>query len=98
MPKSVTSNNHTIQHAIMSLLNKQNVKARAIEVAQHYAPHKVRYSPRFTQQLEKVVDATVVQMVRDQQLDKRQGLYDCEWAEKAIHQAERVHDIYQQTT
>jgi hypothetical protein len=79
----------------MSILNKQNIKARAIEVAQHYAPHKVRYSPRFTQQLEKVVDAALIQMVKDQQLDKRQGLYDCPWAQNQIDRAKRVHEIYQ---
>jgi hypothetical protein len=50
----------------MSYLNKQNVKARALEVAQHYAPHKVRYSPRFTEQLEKLVDIVLIQMVKDQ--------------------------------
>ena len=80
----------------MSLLNKQNIKARALEVAQHYAPHKVRFSPRFTQQLEQVVDATLIAMVRDQKSDTRQGIYECQWAEKVIHQGKRVHDIYQE--
>lgn len=80
----------------MSLLNKQNIKARALEVAQHYAPHKVRFSPRFTQQLEQVVDATLIAMVRDQKSDTRQGIRECQWAEKVIHQGKRVHDIYQE--
>jgi hypothetical protein len=78
----------------MSLLNKQNIKARALEVAQHYAPHKVRFSPRFTQDLEKVVDAVVVSMVRGQKHDQRQGLYECEWSQSVIKQANQVHDIY----
>ena len=81
----------------MSLLNKQNIKARALEVAQHYAPHKVRFSPRFTQQLEQVVDATVIAMVRDQKSDTRQGIYECQWGEKVIHSGKKVfHEIYQE--
>ena len=78
----------------MSYLNKQNVKARALEVAQHYAPHKVRYSPRFTADLEKVVDAVIIAMVKSQEDDERQGLYECEWSQSTIKRAEEVHGIY----
>jgi len=81
----------------MSLLNKQNIKARALEVAQHYAPHKVRFSPRFTQQLEQVVDATLIAMVADQRSDTRQGIRECQWAEKVIHNGKKTfHEIYQE--
>mgnify|MGYP001254612545 CR=1 FL=1 len=78
----------------MSYLNKQNVKIRALEVAQHYAPHKVRFSPRFTQDLEQVVDAVIVSMVKGQQEDQRQGLFECEWSQSVIKQAQEVHGIY----
>ena len=78
----------------MSYLNKQNVKARALEVAQHYAPHKVRFSPRFTQDLEQVVDAVIIQMVKGQREDPRQGLFECEWSQFTIKQAKEVHGIY----
>ena len=78
----------------MSYLNKQNVKARALEVAQYYAPHKVRYSPRFTNQLEKLVDLVLVQMVKDQKEDQRQGIYESDWATDRIEDADRKHSIY----
>ena len=78
----------------MSYLNKQNVKARALEVAQHYAPHKVRYSPRFTEQLEKLVDIVLIQMVKDQKEDQRQGIFECNWATEKINEADRIHSIY----
>jgi hypothetical protein len=80
----------------MSLLNKQNIKLRALEIANHYCPHKTRYSPRFTQDLEKVVDAVIVAMIKDQQHTNAQTLIECDWSAGVIKQADQVHSIYRE--
>lgn len=80
----------------MSLLNKQNIKARALEVATEYAPHKTRFSPRFAQDLEQIVDAVIITMIKDQQHTQAQTLVECEWSHEVIQQAHRVHSIYKE--
>lgn len=70
----------------MSLLNKQNVKKLALEIAETYHPDKTRISGDFMKQLENLVGCIVVQQVCSQAL-KGKTLGETDWADAAIRQA-----------
>jgi len=70
----------------MSLLNKQNVKALALEIAKTYHPDKTRISGEFIAQLENLVGCIVVQQVCDQVVTGK-TLNSTDWGDAAIRQA-----------
>lgn len=72
----------------MSLLNKQNIKGLALEVATHYDPEKTRISQDFIKQLEDIVTVIVIQQVNGQDY-YGMTLKDTEWGSKVIAQAKQ---------
>ena len=70
----------------MSLLNKQNIKALALDIATTYHPDKTRISGDFLRQLEDLVGCVVVQQVCSQAV-KGKTLNETDWADAAIRQA-----------
>ena len=70
----------------MSLLNKQNVKALALDIAKTYHPDKTRISGDFIKQLEDLLGCIVVQQVCSQAL-KGKTLNETDWGDAAIRQA-----------
>ena len=71
----------------MSLLNKQNTKALALELAETYHPDKTRISGDFIAQLEDLVTCIVIQQVCSQAL-KGKTLNATDWGDAAIRQAQ----------
>ena len=71
----------------MSLLNKQNVKALALDLAETYHPDKTRISGDFIAQLEDLVGCIVVHQVCSQAL-KGKTLNSTDWGDAAIRQAQ----------
>lgn len=78
-----------IQQNTMSLLNKQNIKALALDVATTYDPEKTRVSMDFIKQLEDIVAAVVIQQVRGQDFTGA-TLKDTDWGDKVINNAKQV--------
>lgn len=70
----------------MSLLNKQNVKALALDIATTYHPDKTRISAEFIAQLEDLVACVVVQQVTSQAWGGK-TLIKTDWGDASIRKA-----------
>ena len=72
----------------MSLINKQNCKALALEYAKEHCPHKTRISGEFIGELEKMVDLCVEAMVKDNTSGDSMTLVKTEWSERQLKKAD----------
>lgn len=70
----------------MSLINKQNIKALALEIAKTYDPEKTRIGAEFITQIEDLVGCVVVQQVIDQ-ISSAKTLTSTEWGDQTIRKA-----------